>query len=181
MASNIHRLSDLEGRGDGRYGGGGGGGGMSVAQLPRQKCIDVFLPGFKFASFIFAVSIVQVLVYIASVFVGSQRLRPDTKTLLLFGSAYGACVAQGEVWRLFLPIFLHVSIWHLFMNVFMQLSMGFRLEDKFGTGPFVALYLCSGVCGNLLSVAWAPCKISAGASTSGYGLIGVQVGHSVVK
>jgi len=102
------------------------------------------------------------------------ELQPTIKTLRLFGSSYGPCIQAGEVYRLITPLFLHGSIFHILLNAFFQLRMGFPLEARFGTLKFAVLYFAAGLGGNCLSAAWAPCKDAVGASTAGFGLIGVS-------
>jgi len=53
--------------------------------------------------------------------------------------------------------------------------MGFPLERQYGWRRIAIAYFVTGICGNLFSVALAPCKLAVGASTAGFGLIGIQV------
>lgn len=53
--------------------------------------------------------------------------------------------------------------------------MAFPLERTYGIWPIGIVYFAAGLAGNLFSVAVAPCHYSVGASTAGFGLIGVQV------
>jgi membrane associated rhomboid family serine protease len=57
-------------------------------------------------------------------------------------------IAQGEVWRLFTPIFLHGSLWHLACNMLVLYWTGTRLETQYGGKEFLAFYLLAGVCAN---------------------------------
>lgn len=138
------------------------------------KCIDLFFPGFTWKSFVVAISIVQVVIYIVSLSLGSYALVPNASTLSRVGASYGPGVARGEVWRIITPIFLHASIWHILFNVFFQIRMGLPLEKQYGLYVLAACYFTCGVCGNLFSMAVAPCKVAVGASTAGFGLIGLQ-------
>lgn len=59
--------------------------------------------------------------------------------------------------------------------------MAFLLEQTYGNWKICVVYFATGIAGNLFSVAVAPCKYAIGASTAGFGLIGVQVGsHSLI-
>jgi len=53
-------------------------------------------------------------------------------------------ILQGEVWRLFTPIFLHGGLWHLFFNMFALYWAGQRLEELYGSFEFVLFYLLAG-------------------------------------
>jgi len=142
---------------------------------PEPKCIQLFLPGFNYKSFIFGISVVQVIFYIVSLSLSSYALAPTAESLDKMGDSYGPAIQDGQVWRLLSPILLHATIWHLLFNLFFQLRMGFMIEIKYGLWKTVLLYIVSGLAGNLLSVAWAPCKRAVGASTAGFGLIGIQM------
>jgi membrane associated rhomboid family serine protease len=54
-------------------------------------------------------------------------------------------VSDGEVWRLFTPMFLHLDIWHLFFNMLALYWAGQRLEERFGSAEFVLFYLLAGL------------------------------------
>lgn len=141
----------------------------------RVKCIDLVFPGFKWRSFILAISLAEVGVFIAALIIQSYALTPTIPSLSRLGASNGPAIASGQVWRLITPLFLHASFWHILFNVFFQLRMGFPLEDQYGIAAMAGLYFLTGFCGNLFSVALAPCKFAVGASTAGFGLIGIQM------
>jgi len=171
--ANIHRLGDVSN--EGRTNRTGSFGPYSTAlQDEPIRCIDLFLPGFTFKCLILWITVVQIVIYVVTVFYGSVELQPTTPTLRLFGSSYGPCLQAGEVYRFITPMFLHGSIWHILMNSFFQLRMGFPLEARLGVAKFALLYVASGIGGNCLSPAWYPCKDAVGASTAGFGLIGIS-------
>lgn len=62
---------------------------------------------------------------------------------------------------------------HIFFNLFFQMRIGFGMEKQFGRRKFCLLYMFCGFLGNLISVALDPMKLAVGASTSGFGLLGV--------
>ena len=62
---------------------------------------------------------------------------------------------------------------HIFFNLFFQMRFGFGMEKQFGRRKFCLLYMFCGFLGNLISVALDPMKLAVGASTSGFGLLGV--------
>lgn len=70
---------------------------------------------------------------------------------------------------------------HLFFNIFFQLRIGFGMEKQFGTKKFILLYLICGVIGNMISVAIDPFKLAVGASTAGFGLIGVWMAEILLS
>ncbi|CAD7963670.1 unnamed protein product [Amoebophrya sp. A120] len=93
-----------------------------------------------------------------------------------------AYVLQDKYWielrRMIVPIFLHGNIPHILMSLYFQFSEGTTTEAEFGPVKFFIVFLVTGISGNLLSDAFGVNGV--GASTSCYGLIGVQVGRLFV-
>lgn len=84
-------------------------------------------------------------------------------------------ILQGELWRLFTPMFLHStsSLLHIGFNMYALYALGPELERHFGHLRYLALYLLSGFAGNVASFLLSP-EYSLGASTAVFGLIGAQ-------
>ena len=84
-------------------------------------------------------------------------------------------ILQGELWRLFTPMFLHStsSLLHIGFNMYALFVIGPELERHFGHGRFLVLYLLGGFAGNVVSFLLSP-EYSLGASTAIFGLIGAQ-------
>ncbi|GAB66418.1 rhomboid-like protease 1 [Plasmodium cynomolgi strain B] len=145
--------------------------------IQRSKPIDVvnlIFPHFTWKSFIMAVSIIQIIVFIISVSIKpADFLTPSDSLLITLGANVASRIKQGEIHRLILPIFLHANIFHTFFNVFFQLRMGFTLEKNYGIVKVIILYFLTGIYGNILSSSVTYCPIKVGASTSGMGLLGV--------
>jgi len=115
----------------------------------------------------------QITEYVGSLLLGNTFSSPKLCSLYLLGASWGPAIAGGAIWRLFLPIMLHANALHIFFNLFFQLRIGFGMEKQFGKKKFCMLYLFCGFLGNLLSVVMDPMKLAVGASTSGFGLLGV--------
>lgn len=62
-------------------------------------------------------------------------------------------ILEGEVWRLFTPIFLHADLFHLFSNMLILFFTGRRLEEVYGSREFVIFYLVAGVFANVANFA----------------------------
>ncbi|PTM59696.1 rhomboid family intramembrane serine protease [Desmospora activa] len=99
----------------------------------------------------------------------------NTAVLLRFGALEETLLTQGEWWRLITPIFLHIGLMHFLFNSFALYLLGPQLEWLFGRLYFMALYLLTGIMGNLATVYVGDSYISAGASGSIYGLFGVYL------
>ncbi len=84
-------------------------------------------------------------------------------------------IQAGQYYRFFTSMFLHAGILHLVSNGVYLYYFGVRAERLLGTGRFLVLYLVSGLCGGLLSVALSSGGISIGASGAIYGLLGAML------
>jgi rhomboid protease GluP len=93
--------------------------------------------------------------------------------LAAYGAKINVNILAGEYWRLFTPIFLHASIVHIAFNMYALYVLGPGLEQHYGPGPFLGLYLVSGFAGNVISYWMAP-NPSLGASTAIFGLVAAE-------
>lgn len=96
----------------------------------------------------------------------------DKFTLLYFGANLDSLVKDGQVYRLVTCIFLHIGIWHLFCNMYSLYIIGKEIENLYGKIKYLIIFLGSGICGSLLSIAFTHNTISAGASGAIFGLLG---------
>ena len=96
---------------------------------------------------------------------------PDTETLLLVGAKDPVGLANGEIWRFFTPMFIHIGVLHFAANSFMLHVVGRQLEGIIGGRWFLTLYLLSGLMGNVSSAVFSV-NLSAGASGAIFGLLG---------
>lgn len=119
------------------------------------------------------VAICIIMFLVESLLGGSE----NTTTLVKMGAMNNYAVVAGhQWWRLFTAQFLHIGIWHLVSNLVMIYYMGLVTEPIMGHLRFLAVYLLSGVGGNLLSLAFGSDQsISAGASTALFGLFGAAL------
>ena len=95
----------------------------------------------------------------------------NTQVLLLFGMKDNQLVAQGQIWRLFTAMFLHIGVLHLLFNLYALYFLGPQVEGLFGHRRFTAIYLIGGLFGSLASYAFVNSD-SAGASGAIFGLVG---------
>lgn len=88
----------------------------------------------------------------------------------------GDLLQNGEIYRLFTSMFLHWNVEHLFSNMIVLYYVGAIVERELGTVPYMALYLISGLAGNLFSVGYELFVnlygSSAGASGAVFGVEG---------
>ncbi|MBM7097339.1 rhomboid family intramembrane serine protease [Bacillus sp. H-16] len=95
----------------------------------------------------------------------------DIRTLIKFGAKFNPLIHDGEWWRFFSAMFLHIGFLHLFMNSLALFYLGGAVERIFGTGRFIIIYAVAGLSGSVASFAFNE-QVSAGASGAIFGCFG---------
>jgi len=103
----------------------------------------------------------------------------NTTTLISFGAKVNSLIHQGEWWRLFTPIFLHIGFFHLLMNTVALYFLGTAVERIYGKMRFLLIYLFAGFAGSAASFVFSP-SISAGASGAIFGCFGALLFFGVI-
>jgi membrane associated rhomboid family serine protease len=80
-------------------------------------------------------------------------------------------IVQGQIWRLFTPMFLHGSILHIAFNMYALFYFGRMVERHYGRIHYLGLFVLSGFTGNVISFMFSPYQ-SLGSSTAIFGLLG---------
>ena len=114
-----------------------------------------------------AVVALNILLFVGLMVTGGT----GTQNLLKWGAKYGPYIAEGEYWRLFMPMFLHVSFFHLITNLFGLIIFGSMVERIFGTRNYLVIYCLSGLLGNVMSFLAGP-NPGVGASGGVFGVLG---------
>lgn len=105
---------------------------------------------------------------------GSQ----NSQVLVRFGANFGPLILDGETWRLFTSMFLHIGLAHLFFNSYALFIFGLEMERLYGPDRFLVIYILSGLFGSLASFASrGPAVFSAGASGAIFGIIGMNLAY----
>ena len=118
--------------------------------------------------------VINIIVFILMTLSGGSE---NIENLIRFGANSKILVAEGEWWRLFTASFIHIGFFHILFNMYFFYSLGPVFERLFGSMSFLIIYLIAGIFGNLLSFAFgSPYTVSAGASTSLYGMLGLAIG-----
>lgn len=139
---------------------------LSVAQKRIQSERAVFENGKPLFTYIFLA--LQVIVFLLMEAAGGSTV---TSVLIRFGAKVNSLILEGEWWRLFTPIFVHIGALHLVMNSIALYFLGVFSERIFGNVRFLFIYLFAGLAGTLSSLFFSP-NISAGASGAIMGLFG---------
>ncbi len=96
-----------------------------------------------------------------------------TRTLIKFGANAVSYTKRGEYYRLLTSIFLHAGIFHILCNMYSLYVIGPQVESFYGKFKYLFIFLFSGICGSILSVAFSGNNaVSVGASGAIFGLLG---------
>lgn len=133
----------------------------------------------------------NVSIYVAMVVISQHAVSFDRATLILAGASVRTLSIDFTPWRWLSAAFIHGGLLHIFMNMWVLMQIGVLAERALGRGLFAAIYVATGVAGNILSslmgpriaippaalerlspLAFAP--ISVGASGAIMGLIGAS-------
>lgn len=118
--------------------------------------------------FTYVLIAIQVAIFILMEFSGGST---DSKTLIEFGAKYSPYILQGEWWRFFTPMVVHIGFFHLLMNTFSLYLIGAEVERIYGRTRFLLIYIFAGFAGTLGSFIMTP-NLSAGASGAIFGCFG---------
>lgn len=82
-------------------------------------------------------------------------LDPHTGVVAATGAVIPEAVLdEGQWWRLFTSVFLHFGLIHIAMNMMSLLSLGQLVEEAYGSGKALAIYLATGLAGAGAGVGW---------------------------
>ncbi len=119
---------------------------------------------------------VNLLVFLAMVGSGISLMGPNTAQMIHWGGNYGPLTLGGQSWRLFTYMFLHYGIIHFGLNMWCLWNLGALAESLYGDWLYALVYVLCGLGGGLLSLAWHPSGVSAGASGAVFGVAGALIG-----
>ncbi len=64
-------------------------------------------------------------------------------------------IKRGQIWRLWTPMFLHLSLMHILFNMLWFRDLGYLIEHRFGQNDLLKIMVISGLISNLLQYAVA--------------------------
>jgi rhomboid protease GluP len=119
-------------------------------------------------------------VYIWMVLHGVDPASPTPLQLIHFGANIPALVLHGEWYRLLTATFVHVGLIHLLTNMWCLWNLGLLGEPLLGRWGIAAVYMLTGIAGNLLSlgvnvVTHDMISVGAGASGAVFGIAGILI------
>lgn len=135
---------------------------------------SIFHQGKPFFTYMFI--FIQVAMFILLELKGGST---NNSTLIKYGAKFNPLILEGEWWRFFTPIILHIGILHLLMNTLALYYLGSAVERIYGKFRFLFIYLVAGFSGSLASFIFSP-SISAGASGAIFGCFGALLYFGVI-
>jgi len=126
-------------------------------------------------------------VFLWMVLQGVSPSAPSVGNLVHYGANVPILVVHGGQWyRLLTATFVHVGLIHIATNVWCLWNLGLLGEPLLGPFGLVAVYLITGIAGNLLSLGYwvvlalvrhAPIEFTVGAGASGavFGIAGILI------
>ncbi len=125
---------------------------------------------FKKPTATYSLILICILIFILMYILGNGS--EDTYTLLKFGANLDVLTKNGQYYRLFTSMFLHIGIIHLLCNMYSLYIIGREVEIVFTKKKYLIIYLLSGIAGSILSLAFNHNTVCAGASGAIFGLLG---------
>ncbi len=99
----------------------------------------------------------------------------NTDTLLHFGAHARQLSQEGQPWRIATAILIHAGLVHIFFNLFALMQIGPIIEQVFGRGRMLFIFMVTGILGNIGSE-MAMNILAIGASGAIMGLMGAAAG-----
>jgi rhomboid protease GluP len=120
------------------------------AQARRHREFSVWDP--RSAPGTYALLAANIAVYLWMCLHGVDPRSPSEPALLHYGANQTWLVLHGEWYRLLTAIFVHVGLLHLASNMWCLWNLGILGEPLIGPYGMVAVYMITGIAGNLLSM-----------------------------
>ena len=126
----------------------------------------------------FVISIILTYASVWGADSNADFLQPNIEVLVTLGCKFPYRMQKGGIHRFLLPLLLHANFLHIFLNVIAQLINGW-IEIVLGPKKMIALYIISGIGGNLFSSLISD-DLAVGASTAILGIIACHLSYLFV-
>jgi rhomboid protease GluP len=131
---------------------------------------------------------VNIAVFLWMILHGVSASNPTPAQLIHYGANNTVLVLNGEWYRLVAATFVHIGAFHIASNMWCLWNLGLLGEPLLGPFGLIAVYLLTGIAGNLLSMAWDVASshyqhipleyvagVGAGASGAVFGIAGILI------
>jgi membrane associated rhomboid family serine protease len=130
-----------------------------------------------------AILVILFAAYFVEIFAGGPNsiiTGPSNQVLFNLGAMAPPAVAVGQWWRLFTATLLHAGLLHIGLNAWALWIFGALVENTFGRGKFLVIYVVSAFLGSAASYAFGPVNtLAVGASGAIVGLFGAFIAYNV--
>jgi membrane associated rhomboid family serine protease len=110
---------------------------------------------------------------------GSLMQGPGERTLFDLGAMQPLAIANGQYWRLFSAMFLHVGLLHIGFNAYALWLFGRAIEGWLGRPWLLVVFFVSGFLASAASYAFGPITaLGVGASGAIFGIFGAFIAYS---
>jgi membrane associated rhomboid family serine protease len=119
--------------------------------------------------------------FVIEVVVGGPQalVSPSPQLLFDLGAMQPIAVADGQFWRLFTAMFLHVGLLHVALNAYFFWLFGRMVEATFGRTWMVLIYVVAGFLASVASYAFGPVTtLAVGASGAISGVFGAFIAYN---
>ena len=149
----------------------------------RRREYSVWDP--RYAPGTYALLAVNIAVYLWMVGHRVDPMNPSERALIHYGANVPYLVLNKQWYRLLTATFVHVGLWHIASNMWCLWNLGILGEPLIGPWGMVAIYMLTGIAGNLLSMGWDIAEtihlrnpeyllqVGAGASGAVFGIAGI--------
>ena len=124
---------------------------------------------------------INIAVFLWMLFHGVDPRDPTPNQLLHYGAAQPDLIFHGQWYRLLTATFVHVGLIHIATNMWCLWNLGLLGEPLLGPFGLVAVYMLTGIAGNLLSLGINVvvfrdfASVGAGASGAVFGIAGILI------
>lgn len=124
---------------------------------------------------------INIIIMLLMIISGADAASPSSRDLLDWGANFKPLVLEGEWWRVFTSIFIHIGIFHLMFNIIGFALVGFQMDKELSVKEYLAVYILTGIIASLTSLFFHDRTISAGASGSIMGMYGLGISMIILK
>lgn len=123
--------------------------------------------------------VANVILFIVTEIMSGLAGTTNSDFMIRVGGAYVPLIHEGQWWRLFTALFLHMGMQHLLNNMMLLFAVGTLIENELGHVRYLLIYLFSGLAANYFSYLWyirqGENVVAVGASGAIFALIGATI------
>lgn len=154
---------------------------------PRRSRREYSVWDLRYAPGTYLLLAINVAVYLWMVGHHVDPWNPSPGALIHYGANVTELVLHGQWYRLLTATFVHIGLIHIATNMWCLWNLGILGEPLIGPWGMIAIYMITGIAGNLLSMGWDIgeylhfrnaeylFQVGAGASGAVFGIAGILI------